>query len=195
MLGREVRAPVDLMYGTPTEQAPSSYDEYSDEMTDRMKQAFTLVRNHLHTAATRTKKYYDLRVRPLKYKVGDWVYFFSPRNYPGRQDKWRRKFSGPYLVIKTLGPVNVLLQKSPRSKPFSVHIDKVKIFETDHPPKSWLVEGPMNNEESDTDEVNHEANERQPEEVDIFGSGWPLVEKYKTPRPKRQIRKPTRFQD
>jgi len=33
MLRREVRAPVDLMYGTPTEQAPSSYDEYSCQVT------------------------------------------------------------------------------------------------------------------------------------------------------------------
>jgi len=125
-------------------------------MTNRMKQSFAFVRNNLNIAATRTKKYYDLRIRALKYKAGDWIYSFSPRKYPGRQDKWRRKFSGPYLVIKTLGPVNVLLQKSLRSKPLSdtsVHVDKVKIFETDQPPKSWLSEGPKNNEESDTNEL------------------------------------------
>ena len=156
-------------------------------MKDRMKQAYSLVRNHLNTAATRAKKYYDLRVKPQKYKPGDWVYFFSLRKYPGRQDKWRRKFSGPYLVIKTLGPVNVLIQKSPRAKPFAVHIDKVKFFESDQLPKSWLSGEPEVNEASST-----EVTKQQPEDTEIFDTDWPLTER---PRPKRQIRKPARFRE
>ena len=38
------------------------------------------MRNHLNIATTRTKKYYDLRVPPLKYKAGNSVYFFSHGN-------------------------------------------------------------------------------------------------------------------
>jgi len=70
------------------------------------------------------------------YKAGDWVYFYNPRKFAGRQDKWTRKFSGPYLVVKPLGPVNLLLQRSKRQRPFTVHIDKVKPFLADEMPRS-----------------------------------------------------------
>ena len=48
-----------------------------------------------------------------------------------------RKFSGPFLIIAVTSPVNVTLQKSPRSKPFVVHIDKVKPYLSETP-KSWI---------------------------------------------------------
>ena len=72
-----------------------------------------------------------MRVTPKKFKTGDLVYYFSPRKYPGHQDKWLRKYSGPFEVIKTFDPVNVVLRKTPRSVPFTTHIDKVKLFPRD----------------------------------------------------------------
>jgi len=71
-----------------------------------------------------------MRVKPAQLKPRDCVYYFSPRKYVGYQDKWLRKFSGSYEVIKTLGPVNVVLLETPRSVPFTTHIDKVKLFTT-----------------------------------------------------------------
>jgi len=41
-------------------------------------------------------------------------------------------------VIKELPPVNYLIQKSIRSKPIIAHVDKLKSWVTDNPPKSWL---------------------------------------------------------
>jgi hypothetical protein len=138
MLGREVRAPVDLVYGSPEGPAPATFDHYAEELDERMRRAYSLAREHLKAAAERNKRYYDLRLKPQKYSLGDWVYYFNPRKLAGRQDKWCRKFSGPYLVVKLLGPVNVLLQRTKRTKPFAAHIDKVKPFVADDTPKSWL---------------------------------------------------------
>jgi hypothetical protein len=42
--------------------------------------------------------------------------------------KWQKKFTGPFEVIKLMGPVNLLIRQSPRARPFVVHIDKVKPF-------------------------------------------------------------------
>ena len=70
VLGREVRAPVDLVYDTPETTAPVSYASYADEMDDRMREAYALVREHLKVAAERNKCTYDLRVRTRQYKVG-----------------------------------------------------------------------------------------------------------------------------
>ena len=134
MMGREVRAPVDMVYGSPAEPAPANYDSYAIELGDRLRRAYSFVREHLNTVAERSKRYYDLRVKPQKYHVGDWVYYFNPRKLVGRQDKWRRKFCGPFLVTKILGPVNVLLQRTKRAKPFSAHIGKMKPYLADDTP-------------------------------------------------------------
>ena len=46
----------------------------------------------------------------------------------------------PYLVIKELPPINYLIQKSKHSRPIISHIDKLKTWETDNPPKSWVTD-------------------------------------------------------
>jgi len=85
------------------------------------------------------KRQYDIRVRPHEYHRGQWVLYYNRRRYQGRQQKWQRKFS-PHLVVRELPPVNYLVQKSKRSRPFITHIDKLKPWHTDNPPKSWLTE-------------------------------------------------------
>ena len=144
-------------------------------MEARMKSAYSDVRRHLGEAASRNKKYYDMRVTPKQFKTGDLVYYFSPRKYQGRQDKWMRKYSGPFEVIKTLGPVNVVLQKSPRSVPFTTHIDKVKPF-----PSEQYDE---NTEATGSQEVGGSYDVNTP-----TGSGG-------TERPRRQIKLPARFRE
>jgi len=104
-----------------------------------MTTAYEEVRSTLRKAAERNKRYCDVRVRPNTYSVGDWVYYFIVRKYPGRQDKWERKYSGPYLVIRVPSSVTVVLQRRPKSKPFTTHVDKVKKYSV-MTPKSWLRE-------------------------------------------------------
>ena len=67
MFGREVHAPVDLVYGCSAARARVTYDAYDEEMTSRMQTAYTLVRDNLQRAALRSKRYYDLRVRLFRY--------------------------------------------------------------------------------------------------------------------------------
>ena len=67
-----------------------------------------------------------MRVKPEAFKVGEKVFYFSPRKYQGYQDKWLRKFTGPFEIIKLLGPVNVVLRKSAKSTPFTTHVDKLR---------------------------------------------------------------------
>jgi len=47
------------------------------------QKAFTLTRKMLGKAAERSKKRYDMRVKPTTYQVGDWVYYFCPRHRVG----------------------------------------------------------------------------------------------------------------
>jgi len=138
-LGRDVRAPVDLVFGTPETPLRASYQSYIDELHDKMSYAYATVREQLLVAAEREKRRYYLRTKPHHFGVGDWMYYFNPRKLVGRQDKWRRKFAGPFMVTKVVAPVNVVLQRSRRARPFCVHIDRVKPYESEHVPKSRVT--------------------------------------------------------
>ena len=61
VLGREVCSPTDLMYDMPPAFTASSYASYGDEMSDRMRQAYGLMRQNLKVTAERNKRNYDLR--------------------------------------------------------------------------------------------------------------------------------------
>jgi len=87
LMGRDVRAPVELVYGSPETTTLVTYDDYAEELEDRLRRSYDLVRRHLGEAAVRCKRYYDLRVRPQRYKAGDWVYFYNPRKFAGDKSR------------------------------------------------------------------------------------------------------------
>ena len=181
MMGREVRAAVDVVYGFSEAKPPSSYDCYADELQHRMVTAYS-------------KRYYDLKVKPQRYSIGNWVYFYNPRKYVGRQDKWLRKFTGPYLVVDVPGPVNVKLQLSRKAKPFYTHVDKVKPYVSDSFPKSWLTESAADSREPVTCMADGLQAVAKPEAaVDEAIAGAALAQDCSSPRPRRQARRPRRF--
>jgi len=67
------------------------------------------------------------------------VYYFNPRKFAGKQDKWKRKYSGPFLV-EGVPSVTVRIQRRKTAKPFTVHVDKVKPYVSDYMPKSWVMD-------------------------------------------------------
>jgi len=75
MLHREVRTPADLMYGLPGESDPTTYDNYVENVREKMRAAYDVVRDHLNKSAERNKRYYDAKVRPIQYAEGDRVYY------------------------------------------------------------------------------------------------------------------------
>jgi len=140
--------PVDIIYGTSEEDPAVDYDGYAGALQEKMVTAYEEVRKELRAAAQRYKRCYDVKVRPHHYEVGQWVYYFNPRKYARRQDKRVTKFSRPFLVIAIPTPVNVVIQRSSRVKPMTVHLDKVKLY-TGPEQVSWLkpvATGPPDNE-------------------------------------------------
>jgi hypothetical protein len=191
MMGREVRTTADLLYGTESaEERHENYDDYVEKVRDRFRFAYDCVRDHLGQAAEYNKRYYDMRVRPAKFQPGTWVMYFNPRKFKGRQEKWSRKYTGPYLITEVLGPVNVRLQKNKKSTPFVAHIDKVKLFNGDEP-KNWLETG---ENEGEPVTVSMANNDNEPEiengcDVITFNDNA----EFRRTRPRRNIVRPARF--
>ena len=221
MLGREITAPLDVVFGVPEgeEAHYASYDEFADRRIEIMRKSYQLARESLGVSAERGKRYYDVRVRPRRYQVGQWVFYYCPRRYNGRSPKWQRLYSGPFLITKVMGPVNVQLQASPRSQPFISHIDKLKACLGDTP-RSWINEAETVEQEVTDEEtgvvfapnrmVEHEHEEPEVRELEYVIN--PLQEA-RSPevnvhlecddasrvsmnqRPKRAVRRPRRFDD
>jgi len=139
-LGREVRMPLDLLLDLPREERSLclSANEFVSQMQKQTADAYVLAREHLRVAAERRKTSYDIKARDVEFHVGEWVWYWYPRRYPSRSPKWQKNYNGPYLIVRKIEPVNVVLQRSSRSKPFVVHINKLKkcLGET---PCSWLI--------------------------------------------------------
>ena len=194
MLGREVRAPIDIVLGTSVDDAQyANYDDFVDELRRRLCSAYEVVRRQLGKTAERNKHYYDLRVKPAAYKVGDLVYYFNPRRYRGLQEKWQRKFTGPFRVLKVLGPVNILIQRSPRARPFAVHIDKVKLAESDNERGEGIQQNSVSSHVSlkDSDRCDIvQTDVLGNQQYDQYGVG-PVLDQ----RPRRTTRRPKRFED
>jgi len=139
VLGRENRAPADLVIG-PVKGEEEHYDSYNDyvcELQSRMRSAHRLAREHLPTAAERRKEAYDIKVKDVQFRVGQWVWYLVPRKLVGRYPKWTKNYQGPYLIVGNIPPCDYLIQRSRRTTPIVVHRDKLKLCYSDTP-SSWI---------------------------------------------------------
>ena len=94
-------------------------------------------------------------------------------------------YTGPYLVVGVLNSLLYRIQRSARSKPILVHVDKLKKVEGDAP-KSWL------NEHAPTGEAVEEEEETL---NGLFEVEQPPSLEEEAMRPKRTRKPPARFRD
>ena len=144
VLGRKVRTPPDIVYGNPKDEPDVHYDPLVERVRDNSVSAE--VRQSLQKSAKRNKKYYDITVKPKQFEVGQWVLYFNPRKFRGKQNKWVRQYEGPFLVIATPSSLTAKIQKSSKAKSNTVHVDKLKAY-LGKPPKKWTL--PISEVDSD----------------------------------------------
>lgn len=67
-------------------------------------------------------------VKEVSYQIGDRVWLWKRRRRTGRKLKWVRCYTGPYVVLERLGPMNYHIRRSNRTDPIVVHVDKLKPY-------------------------------------------------------------------
>ena len=171
MFWREPRVGIDLLL-EPTECAYSSYDEYSDDVRKKMQIANSIVETQLRAVFDRAKRRYDQRVKSVQFQVGDFAYYYSPRLQPGRGRKFRNLTSGPYKIVRKVNDVNYTIQKSPSTRMFIVHVDRLLKYRGETIPACWknqvsslaskagfidnqIIESRSESDEQPTFELNH----------------------------------------
>jgi len=167
MHGREARVPADLVYGEPEISPYNSDTDFPSHLTNTLHKAFATARQNLNQAAKRRKDRYDLRSRPTIFPVGSWVWCLVPRRVSGRYQKWRSLYQGPFEVLRQLGAVTYEIQRNKRTRPWIVHVDKLK---------------PCHNPDDPT-----------PDSHSFVDTSVESNDDHHIPRPRREIRKPVRF--
>ena len=161
-----------------------------------MRKAYEIARDNLGCRAERAKKGYDMRVRPTRYEVGQWVYYYCPRRFVRRSPKWQKMYTGPFLIVKKIGPVNVKLQATKRSLPFISHIDKLKHC-LGPTPISWLETENTTGGTEDVVDLQHSepllledelAEVMEQEQQDPPGLQWTGETLYESPNNSRPVR-------
>jgi hypothetical protein len=194
MFGREVKAPVDILFGVPVEEETSweCVDDFVQEKITSMRESYDLVRKQLGESLEKSKKNYDMKAKNTTYHVGQWVWHYCPRRYIQRSPKWQRLYDGPYLITRRINEVNYVVQKTQRSNPFVTHVDKMKLCRRQDWP-SWLPNtGSEEIEEARSTmkpiPVHRGRRTRKPvpEEVE---------EQERLIRPRREVSRPSRFDD
>ena len=81
ILGREVRAPLDVALEVPLSerQIPSDYVTFVADREDDVRNAYGLVRKQLRKCSQRRKCYYNAQLKYAEFSLGDWVYYYYPR--------------------------------------------------------------------------------------------------------------------
>ncbi len=72
MFGREVRLPVEVMFGGPPDRG-KEHSGYVAYLRDRLETGYELVRKQTKATQKRQKDYYDRRTAGSQYQVGDRV--------------------------------------------------------------------------------------------------------------------------
>ena len=126
LYGRQVRGPMSIMRELWTNQhiEPEVKDEYQYvvDLRERLESTWELARTTLSQMSQKYKKYYDLKARPRKLKVGDKVLVLLPED----QNKLLLRWKGPYKVVEKKYDNDYVIDMDGVRKTF--HINLLKFY-------------------------------------------------------------------
>ena len=125
LYGRRPRGLLDLAREA-WEHQPSPHCtmvEHVEEMRERMKTVWPVVRAHMVEAQTAQARVYNRGAQPREFAPGDRVLVLVPTS----ECKFLAKWNGPYEVMEQMGPVNYRVRQPGRRHPTKVyHVNLLK---------------------------------------------------------------------
>ena len=128
--GSEMTFPLDMItdpIGIEKDERKLT-SEYVRILENNLKEGHEIARKNLNTAAKKQKMTYDVKVRPVTYKVGDLVWRNQKRNAPGLKSKIVRHWTGPWVIVEKLSDITFKIKWSKNSPPVTVHGDILKKY-------------------------------------------------------------------
>lgn len=127
MFGRELRTPVDLVFGAPPEPdiAGGGEMDYFRRLRDRLQVVHDYAREAQSNAGVRQKRAYDAQCRGQAYKTGDKVWVFCPTRKKGLSPKLQSHWQGPGEVLSRLSEVVYRVRMPGRGRLVVLHQDRL----------------------------------------------------------------------
>ena len=127
--GRELATSLDILLANPKGNDEESYGEFAANMAERMQFAFGVAREVARQEAVSAKRYYDAKVKPKVFAVGDKVLVYCPRRRQQTFPKWSRPFGVEAVISKKLNEITYIVQFT-RTRQFKIiHTDKLKLLQ------------------------------------------------------------------
>ena len=129
MYGRDLRLPIDLMYGLPSvDQVFSNAEQYAQDLKNKIQRSYRFARENMRLVVARQRQAYTEKI--ITYQIGDRVWLFSPRTVPGPH-KLQCLWTGPWTILRVVNPVVFEISSDPRwniKKELVVSIDRLRRF-------------------------------------------------------------------
>ncbi|CAF1100674.1 unnamed protein product [Brachionus calyciflorus] len=100
---------------------------YVSELHEKLEAIKKIVQTNIKDAQITQKAYYDRNSKELAVKVCDFVLLKDQGSKPGLSRKQKKKFKGPFRVIRVLTP-NAELTEVDGSNPKIVHMNRLKPY-------------------------------------------------------------------
>ena len=124
MFGRNLRLPIDLLYGRPEDEYNAD-TEYVIKLSNQIGRAHHHAKQNIRVATDRMKHYYDTGSNAQTLEPGQHVWLHNPKRKKGVSPKLRQPWEGPYTVTERLNDVLYCIQQSPRAKKKVVHRNRL----------------------------------------------------------------------
>jgi hypothetical protein len=125
--GREMVLPSlqDLKAKLGPETRNSEHAPRLEKLKANMRSAYKLARVHARRAHATGKRYYDRGAREKNFPVGGYVYLYSPAVKRGLFSKFKKPWSGPWLITAQKYRLNYVLENE-QDKEVIVHVTRMK---------------------------------------------------------------------
>lgn len=139
MLGRDLKLPIDLIYGRPEEEPAQTATNYAASMQEKVELVHKFAREHIKMMSDKMKQRHDLNVanEGQQLQQGDAVWFHNPQRKNGLTPKLQRPWQGPYVITKRINDLVYRIQLNPKSKPKVVHRNRLWRYSGANPP-TWF---------------------------------------------------------
>ena len=126
MFGRNVRLPVDLMYGIGKPDVVT-YGEYATRLKKSIEDAYIRVRENVSKRHECQKQFYDQKCLGDPLEPGDLVWLHSPVVPRGKSRKFHHPWTGPWRITERLSEVTYRIRDCNRKHwQLVVHFDRLK---------------------------------------------------------------------
>ena len=135
MLGREVKTPANLIFGTSQHEVFPTFGDYVSKLRNRLQYSHEICRKFMVQTARRRKDHYDVRLSLNNFKPGDAVWLLNEQRREGICQKLQTLYLGPCIVLQKFNSLNYCIQTSEDGPVKIVNHDKLKSYKGEDVPK------------------------------------------------------------